>query len=376
MNKFLFFFIIIIFKTGAQTSVLKLADSLYTYGKYSKAIKQYKLLENQKEVFYKIAKSYVAIGNYDAALKTYEQNISDSSENELAKYEYGKLLLKTKKYKGAENIFKNLIYHDSINPNYHYEFGIVLERLKDSSAIVSFKKTFQLDSTHQKAIYKLAKHFIKKGKNTLADTYIDIGLSEYENNKELISLKAQNFFIRRDYTKAIIWFEKLLSLNESSEFIHEKLSLSYAMEMAYEKAIEHMLIALEYDPHNTVNLFKLSTFYLEINDFDNAEKVTKTALKILDRPLNKEYSALGKILIRQKKFKEAINIYNKAVKEHPLDQEANFFLIFTKDQYYKDFDTRIKLYEQYKEKFPKSTFNSMVEYRISELKKEKFLKKD
>jgi hypothetical protein len=50
--------------------------------------------------------------------------------------------------------------------------------------------------------------------------------------------------------------------------------------------------------------------------------------------------------------------------------------VLTKDRYYKGLDTKLKLYEDYKKKFPKSRLMDMVDRRISELKEEKFLKTD
>ena len=53
---------------------------------------------------------------------------------------------------------------------------------------------------------------------------------------------------------------------------------------------------------------------------------------------------------------------------------TQFFLVYTKDKYYEDIDTRIKLYENYLDKLSKSLFKSVADKRISELKEEQFLK--
>ncbi|MEW4923839.1 tetratricopeptide repeat protein [Algibacter sp. 2305UL17-15] len=368
--------LVMLVKAEAQTSVLTIADSLYLNGNYSKAIEHYKSYDNQSEVFDKIAKAYIAIGNYDAALKSYEASIKTNPNNSLIKYEYGKLLSKTKNYENASHIFKNLIEVDNLNPNYHYELGLVLEKLKDSMAQNKFYNAFKLDSTHQKAIYSLAKNHLIKGENKLADKYIDIGLSSYENNKELISLKAQNYFVRNLFDDAIVWFEKLIGLNESSQFIHEKLSLSYTKILEYEKAIFHAEKALKFDPENAKNLYILGQLYERIQDLAKAEEYISMSLKLQDYPLDDEYMNLGMILNKQEKHKEAIEAYNKAVKENPSSERAHFYVVFTKDQYYKDIETRIKLYEAFKKKFPKSDFLRMVDFRISALKKEKFIKQD
>ena len=136
------------------------------------------------------------------------------------------------------------------------------------------------------------------------------------------------------------------------------------------------LLALEYDSKNVNNLFVQGELYERLNDFKNAEKYMLESLYIQDQPLDKEYMKLAAVYNRQKKYKEAIDVYKRAVEENPDNESAQFFLIFTKDQYYKDIDTRIKLFEDFKEKFPKSKYNTMADYRITELKEEKFTKTD
>lgn len=135
-------FSLLCFKTEAQTSVLNIADSLYLHGNYSEAIKAYKSYNKLDEVAYKLAKSYQAIGNYDEALMYLNSSILVFPHDALVKYDYAKLLSKTKNYQTAASVFKQLIATDSLHPNYHYELGLVYEQLRDSLARNEFKTSF------------------------------------------------------------------------------------------------------------------------------------------------------------------------------------------------------------------------------------------
>lgn len=366
-------FLLIVFKTEAQTSVLNLADSLFAHGNYSKAIVQYKLYDNPPKVYQKIAKAYIAIGNYDEGLTYYQKAVETNPENTLLKYDFGKFLYRTKKFKKASEIFNQLVYKDYKNPNFHYELGLALEQLKDSTAQNRFYNTFQLDSTHQKAIYRIAKYHLKKGHNKLVDKYIDIGLSSYKNNKELISLKAQNYYVRHQYEKAVIWFEKLLELGESSAFIYEKLSLCYAQLYEFEKAIEQRKLVLKFNPLDATSIYVIGTYYEKIDDFKKAEEYIWIALALLDTPLDAEYIKLATVLNQQKKYKQSIEALKKAIKENPGNEFAGFHLAITFEAYYADYDAKIKAFEDFKRKFPKGKLASYANERISKLKEEKFL---
>lgn len=375
MNRIAFIFLFIIFKAEAQTSVLNLADSLYINGNYSKAIQNYKLHENQAEVYNKIAKAYIAIGNYGAALKNYELYIKINPEDALIKYNFAKLLAKTKKYKTALKVFNDLVSIDSKNPDYQYELGLVLEKLKDSTAVNRFYSAYQLDQTHQKAIYRIAKYNLQKRKYDTADKFIDIGLKSYENNLELISLKAQNLYWKQDYREATKWFERLITLGESSEFIYEKLSICYGKHYNYKKVLENRLKVLEFSPNDATSMYVIGVCYYELNDFINAEKFIKQSLALRDLPLGEEYSKLGTVLNRQKKYDEAITILKKAIKEAPENISAHYKLLLAKDAYYADLDSRIKIHEAFIKQFPsKGFYSESVIKKITELKKEKFIK--
>ncbi len=368
----LFIFLTIIFKTEAQTSVLNIADSLFQNGNYSKAIIQYKFYENQSEVYDKIAKACSAIGNYDEALHYYKLSIDTHPDNALVKYSYARLLYRTKDFAEAKDVFNNLIEIDDSNPNYHYELGLILEKQKDSTARDKFKKAFMLDNSHQKAIFKNAKYHLIKRHHDSVNYYLDIGFKSYENNVELISLKAQNFYWEQEYEKAAVWFEKLIAFNETSEFIYEKLSLCYAQIYEFEKAIKYRGLALQYNPLDAVGIYVIGTYYEKIQDFEKAEEYIVKALKMMDTPLNGEYRKLATIYNQQKKYKEALEALKKAVKEDPKDEFSHFFIATTKSKYYEDYDARIKAFEDFKTKFPESVMHGIADQFIKRLKEEQF----
>ncbi len=379
MKKLILISIVFIsFKTEAQTSVLSVADSLYTMGNYTKAIETYKQHPVKEEVFESIAKAYVALGNYDEALLYYDRALNGDKENTLLKYDYAKLLSRMKQYDKAAAFFSELIDKDYKNPNFHYELGLVLEKTPDTlgKAQNRFFSAYELDNTHQKAIYKIAKYHLQKRHHEQVDKYVDQGLKSYANNKELISLKAQNFYWQEDYKNAVIWFKKLINLGESSQFIQEKLSFSYVRLYEYEDALIHAKQALKFDPNNTTNLYVIGQIYERMEDFVNAETYFKMYLELQDVPLDTEYAKLAFVLNRQEKYGEAIKMYQKAIKEDPSRVENRFFLVMAKAKYYKDIDAKIKVHEDFIAKYPENPYAQFSQKMVSDLKKEKFMQKE
>ncbi|MGY5356135.1 tetratricopeptide repeat protein [Wenyingzhuangia sp. IMCC45467] len=362
-------------KINSQSAQLKYADSLFLLGNYSKAIEVYKN-NKQEDVSEKIAEAYLGIGNYDLSLEYYKKSIIAKPNNILVMYKYGKLLSKTKQYNEALKVFNKLLEQDDKNPNYHYQIGLILENQEKKEALNKFKTAFNLDNTHQKSIYKIAKNQLVKKQYDSVNYYVNIGLRSYVNNRNLISLKAQNYYNSKRYLEAVKWFEQLIKLNELSKFIHERLSYSYKKINKPRLAIKHQLLAIEFDTKDASNLYTLGQLYEEEEEYKNAEKYIQAAITILDVSLDKKYLRLGYVQNQQYEYKKAIQSFKKAIKESPNNPEAHFYIIYTKDKYYGDIDTRINLYENFMEKFPNNKFKSIVEFRLKTLRKEKFLKGD
>lgn len=374
MNKYFLIGLLLIFKAEAQSSAFQVADSLYTYGEYSKAIEAYKPFENQSNVLQKIAKSYIAIGNYDQGITYYDKAIVLDSINQLYKYEYAKVLLRVTQIDKAKLVFEALTITNNTNPNYQYELGNVKRILGDSTFITHYEEAYRLDSNHLKAINKIGRFALAKRNYDKALKMADIGLAIYSKSKELTSLKAQTYYWQEDYFHAKDWFLKRLTLGEPTQFIYEKLSYCYERNYEHKGAIKYLEKALEFDPKNGANIYLVGRQYSLMDDFVNAEKYYKQALEILDKPLDVEYNNLASTFNRQEKYNEALKAYRRALQQNPNNKFVPFFIAHTKVQMYQDIDKKIKIYEDFINRYPKSSMKQMAEFTIEKLKEEKFMK--
>lgn len=367
------FFILLIYKSEAQTSDLYVADSLYNYGKYTQAIKYYKKLKNSTKKNESIAKSYLALGNLEQAIINYQEILKASPNDVLIKFQLAKLLAKNKKNNASQKLLFQLIKFDSLNPNYHYYSAKNFQDLDSiKKAQQSFLKTFKLDKTHQNAIYELAKFNLIKRKYDLANYYVEMGLKASPNNTKLISIKAQSYYWKEDYHKAKDAFLELINLNESSLFVYEKLSYCYARTYDYENAITILNKAIQINPKDYNNIYRLGLYYEKLGDFEEAQKHIQKSLKMQDVPLDAEYRKLGAILNKQKKYDEAIKAFNLAIKENPEEELSYFYKLMSKLKYYKDIKAKISEIEKFQKQFPDSPFSKILDKNLSELKSEQF----
>ena len=341
----------------AQTNFEE-ADNLYNQGYYSKAIGVY-TNDNTARSYEKIALCYKALGNYDQALNHYKQSISLDSTSTLLQFNYAKLLAKTKQYKPAGNLLLQLILRDKKNPNYHYELGLIKERLRDTSAHSSFLSAYNLDQTHQKAIYKIAKYYLLRTNYDKVHQFANKGLRSYENNVELIGLKAQTYQLQEQWEKAIVHFEKLGQC-EIRNYNNDK-------------AIKHLEKALKLSPDRVTCYYLLADLYLKSGNQKLAQDYIETYITAMTAdPLDEPYTFLAIVLNRQKKHKQALQALKKALKENPKNNKARFFLVHTKVQLTDSDEAKVKLYKTFIKKHPKDAYAFMAQSEISKITKEPF----
>jgi len=178
---------------------------------------------------------------------------------------------------------------------------------------------------------------------------------------------------KKDYAQAINWFEKLIFKGESSEFIHEKLGICHAKMTNFEEAIDQLEKALDFNSENAKVMIILGDLYERIQEFEMAEKYILEAIKVLDYPLDREYTKLGSLYNYQGDHQKALIFLKKAIKENSKNEQAQFFLLNTLNTYFVDIDERIKLLKGFQKKFPKSEYSANISQRLKEAKERKFL---
>jgi tetratricopeptide (TPR) repeat protein len=376
VNKFLFSFIILITatKAGAQTSALAMADSLYAVGNYSGVIEQLETIEPKSEAVHsRLAKAWEARGIYPEALKNYSIVLQKNPERVLTAVAYGKLLTKTGKLTAADSIFQNLANKYPENAAFHYQLGLIKEKRKDSTAMVYFFRTIAFDITHQQALYKISKDFLAHRKYVQAESFSKKGLEENPSNASLVSILAQSYFRQEYYEGAINEFEKLVALGEGSEFVHTKLGAAYFQKKNMEKATEHYTAALDYEDQNAGTHHMLGKIYVLTGDYEKSEFHLLAAILLKDQLIDAEFLSLALTYKMAKDYKKALEYFEKALEENPMNERALYERATAADAYYEDLETRRNYYQAYLNKFEEKGNKhliSLAKRRVEDIEEE------
>jgi len=362
---------IVAIKAEAQTSALAIADSLFQLGNYTKSISFYeKDVEKSAYTQTKIAKAYIGLGAYRKAIPYYETIVLNDSTQLITQYELGKLYYKTKASEKAFNCFKSLIDNDKQNPNFQYQLGLVQLQAKDVGYIKSFKKAVALDEFHLKSIKQLCKYFLKKGSWVSFEKYNAKGLKNYPENEILINYKAQASFKQQEYKKAIIYFTKLYEIDSQNEFVLYRLGLANHMLMKYDEAILFYEKAIEEDKTNGDYHTQMGLAYLGMESYTKSYRHLIQALVFNRVKVDTELYNIGLLHKEQKQYAKAIKMFQKAFKENRYNYKAKFEQAICADNYYKNNDSKLELYQDYKLYFEgeNKRNDEIVAIRISHFK--------
>ncbi|MGO4913237.1 tetratricopeptide repeat protein [Leeuwenhoekiella sp. W20_SRS_FM14] len=375
MSRFyLFIFLLIASQAEAQeVSALAVADSLYAVGNYSAAIENYERIPSKEEsVYLKLARAHQAKGTLDDALINYVKAAS-STDEVIAMNEYGKLLITKGKFKEADSVFTKLISVYKTNPEFYYQRGRASENMpsdikinaSDSTQertttlfpyLKDYQKAVALDSTHQKALSELATFYLKRKDFRMVEKLAFKALESYPTNVEIIGTLAQSYYYKGWNEETITWFEKLLELGQSTQFIHEKLGNAYFKDRMYEKSIEQYLEALDFSPEDWYLHSILNKLYNYTEDVDKAEMHGLAALEFKDLPLSDEQYTLARTYELKKDWKNAMKYVNFSLKENPKNKNAEYTKVIVADNYYEDRRAVLKLYEDFIKKYSDSEY--------------------
>lgn len=375
MNKLIFvLFILFSAKVGAQTPALAFSDSLYNIGSYSEAISHLqKISPKTGAVYLKLADAYKAKGNLTKAMENYKIVLEEDPGQVLTAVKYGKLLSQTGNLDAADSIFSGLVRKYPENAGFTFQLGAIKDKQKDSTALYYYFRTIKIDSTHQDALYEIAKHELSRKNFGAAEKYSLQGLKTNPDNVSLLSILGQTYYHQKLYKLSIPPFEKLLKLGQGSAFIQLNLGMAYFSLKEMEKAIHHYKEALEFEPNNPHPHYMLGVIYGRTGELKKSEEHLLIALLLKNIPVDAEYLSLALTYKKMKKYKKTLEYLELALEENPENERALYERAVAADNYFADLKTRMNYYQAYLNKYGEEGNSDLIflaKRRIKDIKEE------
>lgn len=409
-KKILLILLLTIVKVEAQTSTFSASDSLFAKGRYKLALSTldkmedsylsnykkaviYESIDNYKKAAYflekaitfkddekvklKLAKNYRTLKQSKKAIPIYEEILAKDSMNLVLKYQLGKIYIINRKPKKAIKTFQYLIKNDSINANYSYHLGLsyALNGQRDPM-INSFIDTYIKDTTHIKAIARLANSFKQLNDKDSTQLFVNKGLALNKNHIELNKLKLNQMFRDKQFKEAIPLLLNLDTIDKKETYSMTMLGRTYYNLDSLDKAKKYFMKLSFIDKED----FKANTYLghiaLKQKDYSKARFNYMMSTFKGKKKRDEEFFGLASVYLLTDKLPQAINAFKEAVSENPSNYKAMYQWAKISDDYYKDKKIAYKLYIRYIERFYEKdeVINAFVKRRIRDIKKDYFIK--
>ena len=410
-KRILIILLFVIVKVGAQTSDFSSIDRLFENGRYQLALEKleaieipsflsnykiaviYESIDNYKQTAHflekalhfkedknarlKLAKAYQRLNKSKISINIYENLLAKDSLNLVLAYQLGKLYLKTKNHQKSIAIFKSLIKKDSINAHYSYQLGLSYAFAKERDRMInSFIDTYKKDTAHIRVLSKLALSFFKLNDKDSTYLFINKGLELAPNNESINRIKVNQLYRERKYEETIPILLKLDSIKKMNLFNNTMLGKAYYNLDDFEKAKVRFEKVVKIDTEAYKNFTYLGHIAMKQKKFKSAmfNYYRATATGKVKR--DEEYYGLANAYYEMKRPKMALKFYKKAFTENNRNYKAKFQLAKLTDDLYKDKKMGYKHYKKYKDLFLDSdkVMSAFVLKRISDIKKDYFMR--
>ncbi|GIX42502.1 MAG: hypothetical protein KatS3mg129_2235 [Leptospiraceae bacterium] len=307
--------------------------------KYEKAI--YYLEKANKENFKYRNNVLLLLGDIYFELKEYDRSEYYYSELEKLKpdskevrnsktqvkvayyLEKGNNAFKNKKFKEAEENFKQIIQLRPESSIGYFQLGILYLELKNyDQAISNFKKALEISKDLDHFLY-LCRTYLETSQFYNSLSCIKTGLQLYPSDEKLLNLLALYFKQTGNYKKSISILNRILSKNQNSLNTHKNLYLIYLEMGNLEKSKYHLEIIKNLDTNkdfwekentklDALTLIKKGNQYLKNHQYNQAKKLYYKALAIYKHP--EVYLAIGDLYQKLRNYKYAESNYYNALK--------------------------------------------------------------
>lgn len=170
-------------------------------------------------------------------------------------------------------------------------------------------------------------------------------LSKTEKKAEVYYNQGTRGLVEKNYSAAIRNLVEAYKLKPEDSRIRNNLGMAFFFKKKPKLALGHLKKAVEFDPKNTQAILNLATVYMELGQYDLAEKNFQVVLDDLTFEQQfRTYYNLGVLSLKKNDNRQAQNFFRQAISENEAYCPAHFQLgqIYYRGARYEDALTSFK----------------------------------
>ncbi len=319
----------------SSNALVQAGDTSFLRREFPAAIRSYKEAIDKKtspRIYQKLGDAYLAVGNDDDALKSYQKSLSASPDDVGMHYSIGVILERKGDIVGAIGEYERCISLDKNNGDAHRRLAdIYALKGKLNKAVDEYKKILLIAPDNPVIHFKLAKVYQKTGKlNEVVkslETAIKLDPSNFEPRRELIQLEIK----RKNLTYAEKLSREILAINRDDHQERLRLTGILAQGKKYDELVGFLNEETSRYPDDNSSFYRLGLIKEYLKDFQAAIVDFRKSIEI--RQTAKAYHALARTYLRISETKNAREALVEATKLDPKKQDSKELLELLDEEY-------------------------------------------
>lgn len=335
--------------------------------------KAYLLDSTNSRVLNDLAEVHTALGNYRQALPLFKKLYCTDTTNAANAVKLSRAYFNQRSYQEPYRILISAYRRDSDNIYITKQLAFAAVRTaRDSFAISLYTKIIRQNQTDLNNFTALASLYQKKENYPKVFETLEMGLSVFPGEAILLLKLADTHFAKRNYAKAIEFYEKYQTISDTNFDVLKNLGMSYYYEKRTQEGLSLLEQCLTMKPNDPVTGLFVGLCYKDLKAYDESIAYLNFASRIaLPYYLSDIYNQLGNIYIEKNKYKEAVKLLKKAYSLDSSKCEILFKIANTYDVWQKDKSQATRYYDNYlkSKKEEDDMHRKLTEYVLDRKKK-------
>lgn len=260
------------------------------------------------EIFQKLGDAYLAVGNDDDALKSYQKSLSISPNDSDIHYSAGVILERRGEIDKAVSEYEHCISLDRNNGDAHRRLAEIYTLKGDlQNAVTEYKHIIEKAPDNPVMHFRLAKVYLREGNLSEAKKSLEASIKldpkNIEPRRDLIKLEIK----RKNLAGAEKVCREILSLNRDDQLERKRLIGILGQQKHYVELIEFLKDETTRYPDDSINYYRIGIVKEYLKDYRGAIKALLKSVEI--KPTAQSYQTLARAYLgisETNKAKEAL----------------------------------------------------------------------
>jgi len=311
-------------------------------------VKCYSLDYNRIEFLAKIAYCHQQMGRYQDARRYYGEVLKRDSVNINAINSLASIATRVRNHQQAESYYDQLLALDTTNAYYYKQAAFTAFRVqKTLKGIGLFLRAHDLNPADMEVLDQLTSIYLSLDQLEYAEQLLHKGLSRAPDNISLLQNQARLHQKRNEHEGIVESLEKTMALGDTNDYFQMMLGVAFLKIDSLDQGIWHLEKIVERDEATDKTHHYLGLAYFYKKDYEKADEHLSLAIELGVSPkMGDYYEDLAQVKLKTSHRPQAIALYKKAL-EFKQDPETLYLLANQSDIYYRDKSIALRLYQEY-----------------------------